>query len=102
MADVEDKLTALDAELAPMPGVWESKENVVDMSVGGVSFKTSVSTLRSKPGTMLDAMFSGRYEMFRDEGDRLFVDRDGALFIVMCCHICKMGMCGARVWRIVC
>ena len=68
-------------------------ESVVDLSVGGVSLKTSVSTLRSKPGTMLDAMFSGQYEMVRDAGGGVFVDRHGALFEHVLSHLRDEDVC---------
>ena len=38
---------------------------------------TSVSTLRSRPGSMLDAMFSGRHAVIEEEGS-VFLDRDGS------------------------
>jgi hypothetical protein len=51
-----------------------SHPQVVKLSVGGVRFSTSLSTLTSRPG-MLSAMFSGRYSPSRDEEGYYFIDR---------------------------
>ena len=48
--------------------------------MGGVRYVTSVATLRSRPGSMLDAMFSGRYNIEEEDGSGAFLDRDGGLF----------------------
>jgi hypothetical protein len=49
----------LAAEAAAMQKVHEAQRGRVTLDVGGTLFVTSVATLRSRPGSMLDAMFSG-------------------------------------------
>ena len=41
---------------------------------------TSVSTLRSRPGSMLDALFSGRHAVIEEVDGSVFIDRDGSAF----------------------
>jgi hypothetical protein len=55
-------------------------ERNVELDVGGRRFHTSMSVLRSKPGTFFGAMFSGLYDIERSEDGSIFVDRDGELF----------------------
>lgn len=80
LAEVEGKRAELDTEIAAMAKVRLNQESQVELNVGGTSFTTSVSTLRHKPGTMLDAMFSGRYPLVRGTDGRVFIDRDGSHF----------------------
>ena len=46
-------------EVATMQKVQAAHRSRVVLDIGGVRHVTSVATLRSRPGTMLDAMFSG-------------------------------------------
>ena len=46
-------------EVAAMQKVQTAHRSRVVLDIGGVRHVTSVATLRSRPGTMLDAMFSG-------------------------------------------
>ena len=46
-------------EAAAMQKVQAAHRSRVVLDVGGVRHVTSVATLRSRPGSMLDAMFSG-------------------------------------------
>lgn len=55
-------------------------KGLVLLNVGGVHFTTSATTLTAEPDSMLAAMFSGRYELERDQDGRAFIDRDGELF----------------------
>ena len=80
LAEVEGKRADLNAEIAAMAKFHLSQESKVELNIGGTSFTTSVSTLRNKPGTMLDAMFSGRYPLIRGADGGVFIDRDGAHF----------------------
>ena len=54
-------------EVAAMQQVQERQRTRVELDVGGVRHVTSVATLRSRPGSMLDAMFSGWYNI-EEEG----------------------------------
>ena len=46
-------------EVSAMQKVQAAHLGRVVLDIGGVEHVTSVATLRSRPGTMLDAMFSG-------------------------------------------
>ena len=51
-------------EVAAMQKVQAAHRSRVVLDIGGVRHVTSVATLRSRPGTMLDAMFCGRRLIF--------------------------------------
>lgn len=54
---------------------------VIRLDVGGVVFATSAQTLTSVPGSMLAAMFSGRFAIRPDATTGCyFIDRDGTHF----------------------
>ncbi len=73
---------ALEAEVALMSHVVPAMNDVVALNVGGRHFDVSLSTLRSKPGSMLSVLLSGRYQLDNDKTDdgRVFLDRDGSQF----------------------
>ena len=52
----------------------------VKLNVGGKLFDTSLCTLNKDPGSMLHAMFSGRFETKAREDGAYFIDRDGTHF----------------------
>lgn len=54
---------------------------MVKLDVGGRRYKTSKTTLISRPGTMLERMFSGELSpSTMDEEGWYFIDRDGKVF----------------------
>mmetsp|Transcript_73590 Transcript_73590/g.193042 ORF Transcript_73590/g.193042 Transcript_73590/m.193042 type:complete len:151 (+) Transcript_73590:79-531(+) len=55
-------------------------DDIVELSVGGVTYSTSRSTLCKEPGSMLGRMFSGMIPSRRDAAARIFIDRDGPSF----------------------
>jgi len=55
-------------------------EKTIKLNVGGVLYKTSLTTLVKDPNSMLAVMFSGRFELQVDEDGSYFIDRDGELF----------------------
>ena len=61
---------------APLP------DEIIRLNVGGVLFTTLRSTLCSVPGSMLEAMFSGRFgsPAMRDSSGAYFLDRDPEYF----------------------
>ena len=57
------------------------KDTVIDLNVGGKHFTTLKKTLLKAEGTMLDAMFSGRYDPGpKDKNGRYFIDRPSKPF----------------------
>lgn len=52
----------------------------VSLNVGGSVYRTSLSTLRRYPDSMLGAMFGGDLPTVRDAQGNYFIDRDGPLF----------------------
>lgn len=51
-------------------------ETRVDLNVGGTIFETARTTLVQQPGSYLEALLSGRYQVSRDRNGRLFINRD--------------------------
>ena len=94
-AELEAKRAALEAELAAMQRVEYAQDTRVELDVGGRRFVTSVATLRSKPGTMLDAMFSGRYLVDKTADGSVFWTATGAC-LVTCWSTCGTAWCR---WR---
>ncbi|KAL9956030.1 hypothetical protein ACROYT_G037447 [Oculina patagonica] len=47
------------------------------LNVGGQMFSTSLETMKKDPGSMLHAMFSGRFDTEAAEDGCYFIDRDG-------------------------
>jgi len=59
-------------------------EGIIELNVGGQIFTTTKSTLLKAEGTMLGAMFSGRYELGpKDKEGRIFIDRPSQWFSIM-------------------
>ncbi|KAJ9441179.1 F-box protein dre-1, partial [Diplonema papillatum] len=56
-------------------------QSKITINVGGTRFETTLDTLRAEEGSMLDAMFSGKYTL-DTEGDTgiCFIDRDDSYF----------------------
>ena len=71
---------ALDSEIGAMENAAGRQESRVLLDVGGSLFKTSRTTLIAVPGSMLEAMFSGRHTIAAGEDGRVFIDRDGEHF----------------------
>jgi len=61
----------------PAPGQAEAR---IKLDVGGRQFETTVQTLTSEPGSMLEAMFSGRFPIIREDDATVFLDRDPTCF----------------------
>ncbi|KAL9951609.1 hypothetical protein ACROYT_G044304 [Oculina patagonica] len=53
---------------------------MLKLNVGGHLFSTSLETLTKDPGSMLHAMFSGRFDTKPSEDGSYFIDRDGTHF----------------------
>jgi len=53
----------------------------VILNIGGVLYTTSINTLTTVKGSMLESMFSGRHRLTADERDgSFFIERDGVPF----------------------
>ena len=66
----------------PPPPTPAPLVDVVELNVGGRLFTTTRATLSAQPGSMLEALFSGRHARpcLTDAAGRPFLDRDGELF----------------------
>jgi len=51
-------------------------EATCHLNVGGTVFETSRATLVQQPGSYLEALLSGRYQISRDRSGRVFINRD--------------------------
>ena len=72
---------ALDKQKKAFVGDQKFKtQKKIKLDVGGKIFSTSITTLVSEPDSMLAAMFSGRFELEKDEEGTFFIDRDGKHF----------------------
>jgi N-acetylneuraminic acid mutarotase len=80
LAEVRQKSQELAEEIHAMQELQDVQNSQVTLDVGGHLFKTSISTLRKTPGSMLDAMFSGRYQVNSEDDGSVFIDRDGSRF----------------------
>ncbi|KAL9951606.1 hypothetical protein ACROYT_G044301 [Oculina patagonica] len=69
---------ALDEAAKKLEHVHFSK--MVKLNVGGHFFSTSLETLTKDAGSMLHAMFSGRFDTKPSEDGSYFIDRDGTHF----------------------
>jgi len=71
-----------EAEKAAMERVYAIQASKIKLDIGGHQFSTSRTTLTSpcEPDSMLNAMFSGRHQLHKDEDGSYFIDRDGRNF----------------------
>ena len=58
----------------------EASNSVIRLNVGGRSFCTTRATLTSVPGTMFEALLSGRHAVLKDSEGGIFLDRDPDIF----------------------
>mmetsp|Transcript_41955 Transcript_41955/g.96286 ORF Transcript_41955/g.96286 Transcript_41955/m.96286 type:complete len:371 (+) Transcript_41955:37-1149(+) len=57
-----------------------TSSNRIRLDIGGTAFSTSKATLTRVPGSMLEAMFSGRHQVRPEDEGVFFIDRDGRHF----------------------
>lgn len=90
--EFEREKTAFAEEKARVQDVNERLSSIVKLNVGGTLFDTSRTTLTYQKGSMLEAMFSGRHKVDKDDCGRYFLDRDGDTFkyvlAFLRCSIC--------------
>ena len=63
---------ALDSEIGAIEAAVRCQESRVQLNVGGAHFETSRTTLTAAPGSMLEAMFSGRHTIVTGEDGRVW------------------------------
>ncbi len=57
--------------------------NKVKLNIGGMTFVTSLETLKKEKDSMLAAMFSGKgFKVEPDEDGAFFIDRDGTQVLI--------------------
>jgi len=64
---LQQEKTALEKEKQYMKKFQVSDDDIVDINVGGKGFSTTRSNLCRFPGSKLEAMFSGRWNMKLDK-----------------------------------
>lgn len=67
-------------ELLQAPDLHRFASSAVKLRVGEHVFHTSLSTLTKESGSMLAAMFSGKFALTPDAEGCYFIDRDGSQF----------------------
>lgn len=55
-------------------------DSTVHLNVGGTVFETARGTLVQQPGSFLETLFSGRFQVNRDRNGRVFINRDAEHF----------------------
>ena len=75
---VRKEKEAFDAVAKKLEHVHFSK--TLKLNIGGQLFTTSLETMKKDPGSMLHAMFSGRFDTKPAEDGSYFIDRDGSHF----------------------
>lgn len=73
---------ARDAEKAASEAALRSTaakcaQGLVKLNVGGVKYTTSLTTLVAVPDAYFGCLFSGDWELTKNEDGEMFVDRDG-------------------------
>ncbi|ESO92358.1 hypothetical protein LOTGIDRAFT_66799, partial [Lottia gigantea] len=53
---------------------------IIELNVGGMKYSTTLLTLTKRTDTMLAAMFSGNFDIQKDQDGRYFIDADGEMF----------------------
>jgi hypothetical protein len=76
---VDNKRSQLHVECQALAAAKSIGPQVI-LNVGGQKFHTTTATLCNVPGSMLEAMFSGRHAMQASEDGSYFIDRDGTYF----------------------
>jgi hypothetical protein len=76
------ELVAGEESAANKPSCNKSDENIIDLNVGGYKFTTSRETLCRVPGSLFEALLSGRHDFpaRQNQDGAYFIDRDGKHF----------------------
>lgn len=77
----ENERDKFHSELQRMSDMYKIQDSRIKLDIGGQLFTTSLTTLNRDPDSMLAAMFSGRHELKKEDGNgSYFIDRDGTHF----------------------
>eukprot|EP00755_Sulcionema_specki_P014491 Sspe_Gene.56818::Locus_31235_Transcript_1_1_Confidence_1.000_Length_1528::g.56818::m.56818/K10297/FBXO11; F-box protein 11 len=71
---------AYESMLKRIEEVNKMNREKVTLNIGGYIYETSVDTLTCEEGSMLEAMFSGRFNVEKEESGACFIDRDHTYF----------------------
>eukprot|EP01012_Entosiphon_sulcatum_P015281 TRINITY_DN2026_c0_g1_i1.p1 TRINITY_DN2026_c0_g1~~TRINITY_DN2026_c0_g1_i1.p1 ORF type:complete len:448 (+),score=96.27 TRINITY_DN2026_c0_g1_i1:22-1344(+) len=77
---LDQERMAFDSMRKRVEDVNRMRQSKVKLNIGGALFDTSAETLTCEKGSMLEAMFSGRFKIEKDEDGSSFIDRDPACF----------------------
>eukprot|EP01098_Paradermamoeba_levis_P015480 TRINITY_DN790_c0_g1_i2.p1 TRINITY_DN790_c0_g1~~TRINITY_DN790_c0_g1_i2.p1 ORF type:complete len:340 (+),score=80.11 TRINITY_DN790_c0_g1_i2:39-1022(+) len=69
-----------EVEKQEMAAKFAIAEDILDLNVGGKKLTTYKSVLCEQPGSLLEAMFSGRHPITKDSKGRYFIDVNGKVF----------------------
>lgn len=78
--ELSEQQAAFEVEKSVVSAANIEFEKKIKLDVGGAHYTTTRATLCSVPGSMLEAMFSGRFPIKLDADERAFIDRDGQTF----------------------
>lgn len=81
LAQLEVRQKTMTEMLERAPDLTVFPAGRVKLRVGEHVFHTSTATLQRHPTSMLAAMFSGKFQLTKDEEGCYFIDRDGAAFV---------------------
>jgi hypothetical protein len=78
--EMQKRISDFEKEKERMEIYQKQSSGKVLLNVGGTLFTTTVTTLTKCPDSMFTAMFSGRYQIEKDEQQAIFIDRDPTHF----------------------
>eukprot|EP00812_Abedinium_dasypus_P004481 NODE_1558_length_1112_cov_334.112583.p1 GENE.NODE_1558_length_1112_cov_334.112583~~NODE_1558_length_1112_cov_334.112583.p1 ORF type:complete len:316 (+),score=73.80 NODE_1558_length_1112_cov_334.112583:83-1030(+) len=93
-AAVEQERAELEAERCAMQALNRAPGGIVAISAGGTTFKTRRATLCQVEGSMLAAMFSGRWDgsLTYDEQGAVFLDTSPPVFEAVLSHLRTLSL----------
>eukprot|EP01063_Lacrimia_lanifica_P001412 TRINITY_DN10714_c0_g1_i2.p1 TRINITY_DN10714_c0_g1~~TRINITY_DN10714_c0_g1_i2.p1 ORF type:complete len:467 (+),score=159.33 TRINITY_DN10714_c0_g1_i2:107-1507(+) len=87
-ASLERERAAFEDMRQRVEAVNDMQARKVKLNVGGQTFETTTDTITAEPGSMLEAMFSGRFHVERDsDTGACFIDRDPTHFPLILCYL---------------
>ena len=82
---IEDKFNKLNQKEEHLKEISQkissiSFDDTIKLNVGGVTYQTSLQTLKKYPGSLIAEMFSAKFSLKRSDDGSFFIDRDGTHF----------------------